>query len=193
MNAPLDLRKLVGQLRPCRRPVILLACPARRGRFTWCWRGEGGVPEVLPGLCLHCQNGLLVCAYSWLSVSVPFCGGGLMFFPWPIPLEGWPSTATSAQPPLRLTRWKRAGVGRRRGRGLFYLKSVSTRASAWCKRVGVSLSLSLFPWSHLPPPKAFCVSSPPFALLAGIHAVSHSEQTNNADGIHLISRLSASC
>lgn len=97
--------------------------------------GDDGAPKVLPSLCLHCQNGQLVCGYSWLSGSLPFCGGGLMFFPWLLPLEGWHSTATSAQPMLQLTQGEGRGGGG--GCGLFYLISVSTRASVWCKRVGV--------------------------------------------------------
>lgn len=28
--------------------------------------GDDGVPKVLSSLCLHCQNGQLVCGYSWL-------------------------------------------------------------------------------------------------------------------------------
>lgn len=70
-----------------------------------------GVPKVLPSLCLHCLNGQLVYGYSWLSGSLPFCGGGLMFFPWLLPLEGWHSTATSAQPMLQLTQGEGEGEG----------------------------------------------------------------------------------
>lgn len=53
-----------------------------------------------------------------------FFPGGLMFFPWLFPLEGWHSTATSAQPVLQLTRGGGGGCGL-----FFYLISVSTRAS----------------------------------------------------------------
>lgn len=65
---------------------------------------------------------------------------------WPPPLEGWHSSATSAQPVLQLTQGGGGGLC-----GLFYLISVSTRASVWCKRVGVSL----LPAPTPPPPYLF--------------------------------------
>lgn len=66
--------------------------------------GDDGVPKVLPSLCLLCSEwAACLRGYSWLGGSLPFCGGELMFFPWLLPLEGWHSMATSAQPMLRLT------------------------------------------------------------------------------------------
>ena len=78
--------------------------------------GDDGAPKVLPSLCLHCQNGQLVCGYSWLSGSLPFCGGGLMFFPWLLPPEGWHSHAP--RPP-------RGGGGRGEGDVAFSIWSLS--------------------------------------------------------------------
>lgn len=68
----------------------------------------------------------------------------LMFFPWLLFLEGWHSMATSAQPMLQLTQGEGKGREGEGVRGLSYLISVSTRASVWCKRVGVF-------FSHSPP------------------------------------------
>lgn len=97
------------------------------------------------------------------------------------------------------------------GCGLFYLISVSTRASVWCKRVGAPPPFatlcylsSLFFFSHLDvcdslilllPPCAFCLSFPPYALWVCTHKALQPKQRNddllNANVLHQISSRSA--
>lgn len=98
-------------------------CPRwRRGENAWlCW---------VDGVAKCC----LTCVYTARSGSLfflaPFCGGRLMFsrgsFLWK---AGTPEPRQHNQ----CSSWLR---GRGGVCGFFYLISVSTRASVWCKRVG---------------------------------------------------------
>lgn len=99
----------------------------------------------------------LVCAFVFPPLEDGWC-----FFSWLLLLEGWHSTATSAQPALPLTR---EGAGR--CGLLFYLSffiyfflflptAVSSRASVWCKSDAPN---------RLPPPTFFSLP-PPSATVA---------------------------
>lgn len=102
---------------------------------------------VVPRLYLHCQNGQLVCDYSWHSWQPAVLWRRTDVFPVAassgrLVLHGHVSTTNASVD---------SGGGGREGCGLFYLISVSTRASVWCKRVGVFFppfsTLALFSFS----------------------------------------------
>lgn len=150
--------------------------------------GADGFPKVLNNLCLHCANRKLVYIFSSLpffffytaqrsaAVSLAYIPlrpppGSFPSYPFLPPSHGhllWKDGTPRPRQHNRSSVDSGGGVEWGWGVlcGLFYLISVSTRASVWCKRVGVSLSPSLRPLLPilLPNLSLGCLSTPSFSL-----------------------------